>query len=298
MSNAPWSEQALLWFHRHAALSAVLLWTSVYAVSGWAETRTMQIEYARLGIELAHWEIPTWQYTSGLSSLMLVGLVGWAEARWPLRWGVLRPNLFWHAGMSVVYCLIHVCAMVALRKLVYAWHGEDYDFGYWPREIYFEYLKDVRSYAVLVLVFHYSRALMRRAQGEARLLDPPEAEEAQTVTTAQALARPPKRFVVRKLGREFLVDADCVDAALASANYVNLHVDRGVYPLRSTMAQLEAQLDKERFLRVHRSAIVRLDAIAVVEPGEGGEAGLHLRSGLTVPCSRRYRAILRERLGR
>lgn len=63
-------------------------------LSGWFETRTMQMEYARLGIDTDPWEIPTWQGTSALSSLMLVALVGWAEARWPLRWGELRHHLF------------------------------------------------------------------------------------------------------------------------------------------------------------------------------------------------------------
>ncbi|MFY7850836.1 MAG: hypothetical protein ACOVQ6_03475, partial [Brevundimonas sp.] len=126
----------------------------VYMLSGWFETRTMQMEYARLGIDTDPWEIPTWQGTSALSSLMLVALVGWAEARWPLRWGELRHHLFCHAGLSVAYCLLHVGGMVAMREAVYALQGADYDFGDWPRELLYEYLKDARSYALLVVVFH------------------------------------------------------------------------------------------------------------------------------------------------
>ncbi|GAB3732396.1 LytTR family DNA-binding domain-containing protein [Silanimonas algicola] len=302
MPPAPLLERALLALHRRPLLVAVLVWTAIYALSGWFETRTMQMEYTRLGIATAPWEIPTWQGTSALSSLMLVALVGWAEARWPLRWGQLRRHLAFHAGLSIAYCLLHVGGMVAMREAVYAWQGANYDFGEWPRELLYEYLKDARSYALLVLVFHYSRALMRLAQGEARLLHEPDvqalatASDAERPASAPTDARHPQRFVVRKLGREFIVDADRIDAALASGNYANLHVGGAVYPLRSTMAQLEAQLDAERFLRVHRSAIVRIDAIASVSSGEGGEASVQLNSGLLVPCSRRYRSQLKDRI--
>lgn len=284
------SERLLLVLQRHAGLSAALAWTLIYLLSGWAETRTLELEYVRLGINTAPWEIPTWQFSSAAMSLLLVGLVGYAEARWPLRWGSLRLHVLAHAGMSVVYCLLHVGGMVALREVVYAMQGANYDFGPWAQELYYEYLKDVRSYIIVLTVLHYSRALLRRVQGEARLLDDSEPPE---ITSAPL----PKRFVVRKLGREFVVNADRVDAALASGNYVNLHVDGLVYPLRSTMTQLEAQLDAETFQRVHRSAIVRVSAISVFEPGNDGDARLHLHSGLVVPCSRRYRAALRERLG-
>ncbi len=302
MPPAPLLERGLLALHRRPLLVAALVWTAIYALSGWFETRTLQMDYARLGIATEPWEIPTWQGTSALSSLMLVALVGWAEARWPLRWGQLRRHLACHAIVSVAYCLLHVGGMVAMREAVYAWQGADYDFGEWPRELVYEYLKDARSYALLVLVFHYSRALMRLAQGEARLLDEADAETAATpARTPMRSATPadvaaPRRFVVRKLGREFIVDAERIEAALASGNYANLHVDGAVYPLRSTLAQLEAQLDGECFVRVHRSAIVRIDAIASVAAGESGDASVQLHSGLVVPCSRRYRSRLKDRI--
>lgn len=52
--------------------------------------------------------------------------------------------------------MLHVGGMVAMREAVYALQGADYDFGDWPRELLYEYLKDARSYALLVVVFHYS----------------------------------------------------------------------------------------------------------------------------------------------
>ena len=48
---------------------------------------------------------------------------------------------------------------------------------------------------------------------------------------------------------------------------------------------------------MHRSYIVNLDRIASIEPLDTGDARLHLRDGTQLPCSRRYRALLRGRVG-
>ena len=50
-------------------------------------------------------------------------------------------------------------------------------------------------------------------------------------------------------------------------------------------------------LRVHRGYFVNLDYLVEIEPLETGDARLRLRAGATPPCSRRYRAALRERCG-
>jgi DNA-binding LytR/AlgR family response regulator len=78
---------------------------------------------------------------------------------------------------------------------------------------------------------------------------------------------------------------------------VNLHVRGRDYPLRTTMAAIEERLDPMRFVRVHRSYLVNLDYLTEIEPLDTGDARLKLRDGAQVPCSRRYRAQLRERFG-
>jgi DNA-binding LytR/AlgR family response regulator len=67
-------------------------------------------------------------------------------------------------------------------------------------------------------------------------------------------------------------------------------VGRGTSHLvRETMAALEGRLDPARFVRVHRRAIVKLDAIAEVRVLFRGEYEVHLRGGATVPVGRTYR---------
>ena len=107
----------------------------------------------------------------------------------------------------------------------------------------------------------------------------------------------PDRFLVRKLGREFLVAANDIEWLQASGNYVNLRVRGHDYPLRSTIAGIEARLDPARFLRIHRSYIANLDHLASIEPLDTGDARVHLKDGTALPCSRRYRGELRDRLG-
>ncbi|GAA5074449.1 hypothetical protein GCM10025759_16830 [Lysobacter panacisoli] len=180
---------------------------------------------------------------------------------------------------------------MAIRELVYAAHGKEYDFGSWPRQLGYEYLKDVRSYFGMVVMIEGYRFIRRRLQGEASLLGEPD--EGPPVEPVER----PERFLVRKLGREFLVAAVDVEWLQASGNYVNLRVRGHDYPLRCTMAAIEERLDPSRFARIHRSYMVNLGQVASIEPLDTGDARVHLSDGTVLPCSRRHRDLLRERAG-
>ena len=111
----------------------------------------------------------------------------------------------------------------------------------------------------------------------------------------EAMPERPQRFLVRKLGREFLIDVDSIDFAQANGNYVNLHVAGRAYPLRSTLVGIEAMLDPERFARIHRSYMVNLGQVDSIEPLDTGDARIHMRDGATLPCSRSHRDAFRAR---
>jgi two-component system response regulator AlgR len=57
------------------------------------------------------------------------------------------------------------------------------------------------------------------------------------------------------------IDAGEVSRIDAERDYVRLHVGSGSYLLLQTIAGLEARLDPERFIRIHRSTILRRDMI-------------------------------------
>ena len=199
--------------------------------------------------------------------------------RWP-------RNLGAHALFSVVFSLAHVTMMYWMRVGLYRLGGEQYHWTNWWSEFGYEYLKDFRTYMLILVLIYLYRFVLRRLQGEAGFL-------AENDTSA---ATNSDRFLVKKLGREFLVRIDEIDWIESCGNYVNLHVGDRVYPLRETMIRIDERLVPLGFQRVHRSAIVNLDRIAEIEAFESGDGRARLNTDVTVPVSRRFRQELRERL--
>ena len=265
-------------------------WVITMALAAMGNTITVTMEMERSGLDFPALGPAIWEWSSNLMLLALVPALVWFTRRFPLHLDTWRRQLPWYALASVAHSLVHVLGMVALRKGAYVAMGEHYDFGDWPRELLYEYIKDVRTFLGAVLLIQGYRFLLRRLQGEASLLDAPD-DDAPPVEPVDR----PERFLVRKLGREFLVPAADIESLQASGNYVNLRVRGRDYPLRSTIAALEARLGPARFQRVHRSHIVNLDHVAMIEPLDTGDARLHLKDGSTLPCSRRYRSALRDR---
>jgi hypothetical protein len=274
-------------FLRWRRPAEVAFWILLAVLNTVFNSLVAQIDHART----AAWEPWVWEWTSSLVIVALLPAVLRVEGRWPVRLDTWRQSLPWHLLASVPFSLVHVGGMVALRKLAYAIAGGHYDFGPWWSGFAYEYLKDVRTYFFIIGVVCLSRLWLMRWQGEARLLAPPD--EGAPVEPVER----PERFLVRKLGREFLLNAREIEWLQASGNYVNLRVRGRDYPLRTTMAAIEERLDPARFVRVHRSYLMNLDYLAEIEPLDTGDARLKLRDGAIVPCSRRYRAQLRERFG-
>lgn len=267
------------------------VWVAVFGIAASGNAIALLMEARREGETLAAWIPWTSEWSSALASLALLPFLLLFCERWPLHADTWRRRLPAYFAASVLWSLLHVVGMVLLRKLVHSAMGGAYDFGDWPRELVYEYLKDIRTFALIVTVVHSYRWFRRRRQGEAMLLDAPD--DGPSLDTVER----PQRFLVRKLGREFLVAVDDIEWLQASGNYVNLRVRGHDYPLRSTIAGIEARLDPARFVRIQRSYIVNLEQIASIEPLDTGDARVHLRDGTILPCSRRYRATI-KRLGR
>lgn len=105
------------------------------------------------------------------------------------------------------------------------------------------------------------------------------------------------RFVVRRGNAYHIVPAEQVDWIDVADNYLQLHVGARAHLWRGTMKQAEEELDPERFVRIHRSAMVAVGRIATVRSHESGGHVIELRSGVQLRSSRQYadrvRALLR-----
>lgn len=271
----------------------VLFWVAVFGISAAANTVVTLMDARRDGTALAPWQPALWEGSSALVSLLLVPPLLFLCSRWPMHADNWLRRLPGYVLASIAWSLLHVLGMVLVRKAGYALVGDSYDPGGWGSRFLYEYLKDARTFAVIVLVDHGYRWFWLRLQGEVRLLGrPDDAPE----PAADAPPERPERFLVRKLGREFLVAAADVEWLQASGNYVNLRVRGRDYPLRSTIAGIESRLDPTRFVRIHRSYIVNLDRVVSLEPLDTGDARVQMSDGAELPCSRTYRNGLRQRL--
>ena len=307
------------WFARYQAVrrpAEAGFWVLVLLLQAGLNSAVAWIDLRHQTRQVAVWEPLLWEFSSAIALLALVPAVLAVERRFPLGLGHWRRSLPVHLAASVPFSLAHVALMVLIRHAGYALAGLGYDFGDGPRQWLYEYLKDMRTYLLMLAALSSYRWFLLRLQGEARLLDAPDAPRtspaAVPAETARAMAANaqrapapggaeaaaagaaarPERFLVRKLRREFLVAAADIEWLLAQGNYVALRVRGHDYLLRSTLADFLGQLDPARFARVHRSHAVNLDQVAEIEPLESGDARLLMRDGTRLPCSRRFRDAL------
>jgi len=105
------------------------------------------------------------------------------------------------------------------------------------------------------------------------------------------------RLVVKSGGVTRFVRVEEIDWIEAAGVYANLHVAGKEYLYRAALSTLAERLDPERFIRVHRSAIVNFESIVRLEPISHGEYEFVLKDGSRSRVSRNYRAHLEKRLG-
>jgi two-component system LytT family response regulator len=79
--------------------------------------------------------------------------------------------------------------------------------------------------------------------------------------------------------------------------YVAIHAGGRRHLLRESMASLESRLDRSRFVRVHRAAIVHIGRVRELLTS-AGDLVVVLDDGTRLPVSRRRRAALLAALGR
>lgn len=108
--------------------------------------------------------------------------------------------------------------------------------------------------------------------------------------------KPGGRLIVRSAGRIAFVRTSEIEWIEAADYYACLHLSGKTHMMRKTLGELEKELDKERFCRIHRSYIVNLDFVKGVRTDAVGEKEIVLGDGSALRLSRGYRAQFLERL--
>jgi two-component system LytT family response regulator len=96
------------------------------------------------------------------------------------------------------------------------------------------------------------------------------------------------RLLVEENGRGTLLALNQIDWAEADRNYVKLHVGSHTYTVRGTIEEMERKLDREQFLRINRSSLLRIDFVRELRKWSHGEYQVLLQSGQTLMWTRRY----------
>lgn len=274
---------------RHPQRNATFVAGSLIAISCVANALVVWADLARAGQPYSVWLPWVLEVTSHVAVAVLIPAVIGFDHRFPLSATSWRRHLPAHMAFSVVFSLAHVAIFYWLRKLAYAVIFPEHRY-YWPNwfaEFGYEYLKDFRTYMLILSIVYLYRFTLLRLQGEAGFVATDNAPD----------DAPADRFLIKKLGREFLVRVADIDWIEASGNYVNLHVAGRVYPLRGTMTAIGMKLAASGFARVHRGAIVNLDRVVEMNVFDSGDGEIRLTSDSIVPVSRRYRRELAAHFG-
>jgi two-component system, LytTR family, response regulator len=109
--------------------------------------------------------------------------------------------------------------------------------------------------------------------------------------------RPSRRFAVKSGAEYHLVDLAKMSAIIAEDKYAVVKGLKNEILCDETLDSLGARLDPERFMRVHRAAIVSLSAVARLEREGDRKYVLVLNDGMRVPVSRDRLDEVRSALG-
>lgn len=128
--------------------------------------------------------------------------------------------------------------------------------------------------------------------------EPADGGELRAALEALAELRPrprfPARFPVRDARGVYFVAAGDIERVEAEGNYVALCTPGRRHLVRESMRGIGARLDPDRFVRVHRSAIVAIDRIRRIEPWGHGEYVITMADGTKLTSSRTNSERLQE----
>lgn len=122
-----------------------------------------------------------------------------------------------------------------------------------------------------------------------------------TLRAAEAPAPEPSGFAeeiwVPDRGDRLRLPVSLIDWVEAERDYVRIHSRGRSFLVRKAIRTLQAELDPEQFVRIHRGALIRRDRIVRLARRPGGPTAVVLSSGAEVPVARRQAAQVRRLIG-
>ncbi len=102
---------------------------------------------------------------------------------------------------------------------------------------------------------------------------------------------------VRLGGRTVLLRTSEIEWIEAADCYVNLRRGKERFLHREAMQSLEARLDPQKFIRVHRGAMINVDYARELRTEASGAVSIIMKDGTSLPLSRRRKRDVERLLG-
>jgi len=115
-----------------------------------------------------------------------------------------------------------------------------------------------------------------------------------STASAAPSAGAPRHVAVRERGRIRLLDTADIDWVDAARNGTRIHARGAVLRHRRPIGALARELAADRFVRIHRSTLVNLDAVVEIQLDARGNYVALLRGGRRLAIGRTFRRHVRS----
>ena len=102
------------------------------------------------------------------------------------------------------------------------------------------------------------------------------------------------RIAFKTKGSILLLDLSDISAVQAEGNYVSLQLRPKPYLVHESLSSVAEKLKPYGFIRIHRSVIVNISAVEVIQPLPTGEYRLRVKGGREYLVTRTHKHNLRD----
>lgn len=100
------------------------------------------------------------------------------------------------------------------------------------------------------------------------------------------------RIMIKDDGKFFFLDTSQIEWIESAGNYIKIVCKDDQYMVRETMKNIEAKLNAKTFFRIHRSTIINIQKVKVIEPWFHGDYQVTMNNGKQLNMSRNYKKLL------
>ena len=191
-----------------------------------------------------------------------------------------------HVAPERMPVVIFVTAYDEYAMRAFKVHALDYLLKPYTDKEFFEALHRAKKFTALKSLEPLTQQLTALLQDHAAMQQrTKEAPHAKPESSTEYISR----IAISTRGRIIPVNVNEIDWIEAADYYVHLHQGTKSHILRETLLNLEAKLDPKKFVRIHRSMIVRIDAIKELRPFFGGSMLVILHNGAELKLGRSYK---------